>query len=209
MSELGKNILRLSRICFVIIILMKIAILGGSFDPPHIGHYWVTRQVLEHRPDIDQVLLVPAFKHQWKQIIASPEQRIAMLSEIEASNIKLSTVELERRGISYTVDTLREIKKASNATLYWVVGSDILSELNKWDKSEDMLQYASFLVFPRDPYLLPETLPRGFEALREPGLITSNISSTAIRERISRGLSIHTFVPEKIEEYITKYSLYR
>lgn len=188
---------------------MKVAILGGSFDPPHIGHYWVTRQILEYRTDIDHIALVPAYKHQWKQIIASPKDRIAMLSEIEDTNIKLSTVELERKGISYTLDTLQEIKTTTNAKLYWIVGSDILSELDKWDKSEGMLKYAKFLVFPRDPYLLPDTLPEGFEAIRTPGLITSNISSTAIRQRIAKGFPIQSFVPEKIEKYIKKRSLYK
>lgn len=188
---------------------MKIAILGGSFDPTHVGHYWVTRQILEYRDDIGQILLVPAYEHQWKQIIASPKDRVAMLSEIEDKNIKVSTIELERKGISYTLDTLQEIKATTNAELYWIVGSDILSELDKWDKSEGMLKYAKFLVFPRDPYLLPDTLPEGFEAIRTPGLITSNISSTAIRERISKGLPVRAFVLPKIEAYIKANSLYK
>lgn len=188
---------------------MSIAILGGSFDPPHLGHYWVSRQILDYRSDIDQILLVPANKHQWKKIIATPHDRLAMLRTLEAPNIRLSTIELDRGGISYTLDTVKELKEQTNATLYWIVGSDILSEYHTWDKTDNLLAYTKFLVFPRDPYLLPETLPDGFEAIRVPHLITSNISSTAIRKRLSQDLSISNFVPKEIESYITKHDLYR
>jgi nicotinate-nucleotide adenylyltransferase len=187
---------------------MKIGILGGSFDPPHMGHYWITRQILEYRPDIDRILLVPAFKHQWKEIIASPKDRLAMVKKLTGERIEVSTVELDRKGISYTVDTLRQVKDESGAELYWIVGSDILSELDKWDKAERMMEYTKFLVFPRDPYLLPDHLPEGFEAIRSPSLITSNISSTAIRKRIAGKLSLTNFVPADIEEYIRGHKLY-
>jgi nicotinate-nucleotide adenylyltransferase len=188
---------------------MKIGILGGSFDPPHMGHYWITRQILEYRPDIDKILLVPAYKHQWKEIVASPEDRLAMLKTLIGEKIEISTVELDRKGISYTIDTLKQVREETNAELYWIVGSDILSELDKWDKAEGLMQYANFLVFPRDPYLLPDALPKGFEAIRSPSLITSNISSTAIRRRIAENLPLTNFVPADIEAYIKTHTLYR
>lgn len=188
---------------------MSIAVLGGSFDPPHLGHYWVTRQVLDYRKDIDQILLVPAYKHQWKKIIASSEDRLAMLHALKSPHIHLSTIELDRGGVSYTLDTVKALKEKTNATLYWIVGSDILSEYPNWDKTDNLLEYTRFLVFPRDPYLLPETLPDGFETIRMPELITSNISSTAIRKRIANGHTITDFVPETVERYITTHNLYR
>ena len=188
---------------------MKIAILGGSFDPPHLGHFWVTRQILEFRKDIEKILLVPAYKHQWKKIIASPSDRVAMIDSLTGENVELSTVELDRKGVSYTLDTVKEIKQQTNATLYWVVGSDILSEIEKWDKTEGLIDFANFLVFPRDPYLLPEKLPDGFEAIRSEHLITSNISSTAIRQRITEGKSLMNFVPADVMSYIARHNIYR
>ena len=188
---------------------MKIAILGGSFDPPHLGHYWATRQILEFRQDIDKILLVPAYKHQWKKIIASPEDRVNMITSLTGEGIELSTIELDRKGVSYTLDTVKEIKQQTDANLYWVVGSDILSEIDKWDKTEGLTDHARFLVFPRDPYLLPEKLPEGFEAIRSENLITSNISSTAIRQRVADKKSITNFVPAPVEYYITSHKLYR
>ena len=75
---------------------MKIAILGGSFDPPHLGHWWVVRQLLELREDIDQLWLVPAFQHQWKPIIASAEERMQMLAGFQQDKVVLSDIEMKR-----------------------------------------------------------------------------------------------------------------
>ncbi|HLD01537.1 MAG TPA: nicotinate (nicotinamide) nucleotide adenylyltransferase [Patescibacteria group bacterium] len=187
---------------------MKIAILGGSFDPPHLGHWWVVRQLLELREDIDQLWLVPAFQHQWKPIIASAEERMQMLAGFQQDKVVLSDIEMKREGVSYTIDTIKEIKKQTGANLYWVVGTDILGEFDRWDRTDELIQYATFLVFPRDPYHLPKTLPKGFEAIREKNLITSSLSSTHIRDRRKNGMTIHGFVPESVEKYITDNKLY-
>lgn len=188
---------------------MNIALLGGSFDPPHIGHYLVIRQVLDFRPDIDKILLIPAYQHQWKPSFVRVEDRLAMTEFLLQERTKISEVEIERKGISYTIDTVKEIKKQTNADLYWIVGSDIISEFNRWEKTDELLSLTKFLVFPRDPYHLPEKLPQGFELVENENLITTNISSTAIRKRLKEGKSIHCLVPEKVEEYIKQNNLYK
>lgn len=187
---------------------MKIAILGGSFDPPHIGHYFVIKQILEIREDIDKILLVPAFQHQWKPIQASVKDRLAMLQSLVNEKTEISDIELRIRGVSYTRETLKELKKEISAQMLWVVGSDILSELNRWDNTEGLFELATFLVFPRDPYHLPKKIPAGFEVIRDKNLITTNISSTAIRQRAKEKKSISYLVPKEVEEYIKKQSLY-
>lgn len=187
---------------------MTIAVLGGSFDPPHIGHYWIANQVLELRKDIAKVLLVPVNKHQWKEISSSPKDRLNMLKLIATQNIEVSNIEIERDGISYTEDTLRELKKEYEK-IYWIVGSDILNEYSKWDKRDEILNLATFLVFPRDECDLPETLPVGFELLSDSSLITTNISSTLIKDRIKKGLSISSFVTKGVEDYIREKKLYQ
>ncbi|MCL5970831.1 MAG: nicotinate (nicotinamide) nucleotide adenylyltransferase [Patescibacteria group bacterium] len=189
---------------------MKIAVLGGSFDPPHIGHYFITRQILELRLDIDKILLVPAHQHQWKPIQASVEDRVQMLKCLENEKIEISDIEIKRAGISYTIDTIKELKKTTNAFIYWVVGSDILHEFDRWEKTEELLALATFLVFPRDPYHIPENVPKGFEVIKDSGhLITTNISSTVIRQRIKENKSIKYLVTKEIEEYISENNLYK
>ena len=187
---------------------MKIAILGGRFDPPHIGHFLVAKQVLDLRKDIDKVLFVPAFQHQWKLIIASPKDRIAMLQSFLESGMEISDIEIKRGGISYSIDTVREIKKQTGAEIFWIVGSDILSEFHRWKNVDDLLKLATFLVFPRDPPALPKIIPQGFEVVSSPKLLTTNFSSTAIREKIKNGEPIKYLVPEGVEEYIRKHNLY-
>lgn len=188
---------------------MKIGILGGSFDPPHMGHYFVIKQVLELREDIDKILLVPAFQHQWKPIQASPKDRLAMLRALVNEKTEISDIELKRQGVSYTVDTIREVKNKTKADIFWIVGSDILSEFHRWEKTEELLNLATFLVFPRDPHHLPEKIPAGFEVIQNKDLITTSISSTAIRQRVKEGKAISYLVPKEVEKYIIKYKLYQ
>lgn len=188
---------------------MKIGILGGSFDPPHIGHYLVIKQVLELRKDIDKILLVPAFQHQWKPIQASPKDRLVMLQVLVNEKTEISDVELKRQGVSYTVDTVREVKHKTKADIFWIVGSDILSEFHRWEKTEELLSLATFLVFPRDPHYIPENIPAGFEVMRNKDLITTSISSTVIRQRVKEEKSISYLVPKEVEEYIAEHKLYQ
>jgi len=187
---------------------MKIAILGGRFDPPHIGHFLVAKQVLEFRPDIDKLLLVPAFKHQWKPIIASPKDRIEMLKFFVEPQIEISDVEIKRKGISYSIDTIKTIKKETGAEIVWIVGSDILPEFKKWKHAEELLKLATFLVVPRDPHALPKKVPAGFEVITSSKLIATDFSSTLIRDRIKAKKSIKNLVPECVEQYIIDHKLY-
>ncbi|MEK7517245.1 MAG: nicotinate (nicotinamide) nucleotide adenylyltransferase [Patescibacteria group bacterium] len=187
---------------------MNIAILGGSFDPPHIGHYFVIKQILELRPEIDKVLLVPAYQHQWKPAFAPVDDRINMLEYLEEDRIEISDIEIQRKGVSYTIDTIKQLKARTAAEVYWIVGSDIVYEFDKWKRKDELIKEARFLVFPRDPYHLPKKLPQGFECIQDKYLITTNISSTTIRQRIKMGKDITYLVPEKVKEYIISHKLY-
>lgn len=188
---------------------MTIAILGGRFDPPHWGHFWLAQQVLEKRQEIDEVWFMPAAKHQWKKIEAAGKHRLAMLQCFKNKKFRISDIELIRGGVSYTVDTVKAIKSKYKCTLYWVVGSDIISEFDRWEKAEELPSLVTFLVFPRDPYKIPNKLPRGFEPITGSDLIVTNLSSTIIRRRVREGKSIRGFVPRRIEEYIKSNNLYK
>lgn len=187
---------------------MKIGILGGSFDPPHIGHYFVIRQILELCPEIDKILLVPAYQHQWKPAFASVEDIINMLKHFVQNRVEISDVEIQRKGVSYTIDTIKQLKSQTGAEVYWIVGSDIVYEFEKWERKDELVKEARFLVFPRDPYHLPKKLPQGFECVQDKYLITTNISSTIIRQRIKMGKDISYLVPEKVKKHIIKHKLY-
>ncbi|MDP3988492.1 MAG: nicotinate (nicotinamide) nucleotide adenylyltransferase [Candidatus Levybacteria bacterium] len=188
---------------------MKIGILGGSFDPPHTGQYFVLQQILELRKDINKILIIPAFRHQWKKFEASTKDRLAMTKFLLQNKTEISEIEIKRRGISYAIDTIKEIKKETGAQIFWIVGSDIIPEFHRWEKSEELASFAKFLVFPRDPYHLPTKLPKGFELITGKNLVTTNISSTIIRRRIKEGKSIEYLVPKEVEEYIRENNLYK
>ena len=188
---------------------MNIGVLGGSFDPPHIGHYFVIRQILELRPDIDKIILVPAYQHQWKPTFASVEDRINMLKCFVENRVEISDIEVKRKGISYTIDTIRQLKSQTKAEVYWIVGSDIVYEFERWEKKNELIKEARFLVFPRDPYHLPKMLPLGFECIQDKYLITTNISSTTIRQRMKTGKDITYLVPEEVKSYIMQNKLYK
>ncbi len=194
---------------------MKIAILGGSFDPPHLGHILIARQVLEFGPNIDKVLFVPAYQHQWKPIAASPKDRLAMIGLVledppvgEAGKMGVSDIELRRGGISYSTDTIKSLKAQTKAEIYWIIGSDILPEFHRWKKTEDLVKEAKFIVLPRDPNNIPGKLPKGFEMIKSKDLLITNISSTIIRQRIKDKKTIKYLVPGEIERYIKESKLY-
>lgn len=198
----------LPRLWYNTAVMKKVAIFGGRFDPPHLGHYWVARQILDFHKEIGKVILVPAFKHQWKGVTGSPEDRLAMLTSFVGDGIEISDVEYQRKGVSYSIDTIKGIKRKTNAEVFWVVGSDILLEFDRWEKAEELVREAKFLVFPRDPYHLPKKIPSGFEVLSDKGLITSNLSSTVIKQRRKAGLSLKGFVTPEVEDYIKRKKLY-
>lgn len=187
---------------------MKIAVLGGRFDPIHVGHLLIARQVLEFDPTIDKVIFVPAYQHQWKPIAASPKDRMEMVKQVLEDKMEISDIEIKRKGVSYSIDTIKAFKKETGAQIYWVVGSDIISEFNRWRNSEELVKEATFLVFPRDPYDLPKDLPHGFKLVNSPDLQVTNFSSTVIRQRIKDGKTIKYLVPEGVEKYILKNNLY-
>lgn len=187
---------------------MKVAVLGGRFDPIHTGHILIARQVLELKPEIDKIIFVPAYQHQWKSTDASSEHRVNMIKLILEKRMEVSDIEIKRGGISYSIDTIKALKKELGAEIYWIVGSDILPEFQRWKKADELVKEATFLVFPRDPYDLPTDLPKGFELISDPNLMVTSFSGTAIRERVRSGKSIKYLVPPEVERYIMENNLY-
>jgi len=190
---------------------MKIAILGGSFDPPHLGHLNAAQQAIELLR-LDQVWLMPCFSHAFDKRLSSAKQRLAMCRLLQTSNILVSDLEIQKGGISYSWETLQLLKQQfPQNDFYWIVGSDQLADFTKWYKWQELLKNERLIFFPRnkDIQQTKKQLPQltGKNILSENIIFlekakTVDISSTLIRERINKKLPIIDFVGEKINCYI-------
>lgn len=186
---------------------MNIAVLGGRFDPPHIWHYWIAKQVIESIKTIDQVWYLPDFANALRPIVASSADRLAMIKFLETERQKVSTMAIDRGKTTYTIDIVYQLIKEGRNTHYWIIGSDLIDEFNKWRNCHKLSKLIKFLVFPREGYPI-KSLPQNFYPV-EGNLITSNISSSYIRRRVNEGLSIKGLVFPEVEEHIKKRNLYK
>ncbi len=186
---------------------MRIGILGGSFDPPHFGHLLVARQTLEV-VGLDKVWLMPYPSHQWKKTFESAQDRLAMANLIAEKQINVCDSEIKNRFL-YTIDSVSFLKKNYPHKFYFIVGSDILAEFDRWENRQDLTKEMAFLVFPRNGFPIPKTLPKRFVPIKSSDLVTTNISSSIVRNRLVKGLSVTGLIPESVLSYIYKHNLYK
>lgn len=185
----------------------RVALLGLSADPPHCGHLEMAKLLLRKNM-ADEVWLIPCRKHAFGKPMCPSLHRWKMTKLLEGKLIKAYNAELLRKGNSYTIDTVKELKgKYPNYCFFWVMGSDLVKSKSflRWKNWQELSSLISFLVILRKGYEVKK-MPDRFVFV--PGQI-SNISSTEIRERIRRGLPISGLVPRKIKEYIEKHNLYK
>ena len=188
---------------------MRIGILGGTFDPIHKGHLALAKAALKQLR-LDRVIFVPAYRHPLKQkessVCASSKQRLMMVRLAIRNNpkFKVSDCELKRKGISYTVDTLKFFKqKYPNHELFFITGGDWGKRLDQWKDIDVIFKLAHFVVAKRPGFDIRK-LPKGVYALN---FVPLNISSTQIREELGQKSS-HSFVPKVVREYMRKNKLY-
>jgi len=197
---------------------MKTGILGGTFDPIHSGHLVVAEEV-SARLSLDEVVFIPAGQPWLKagNYITAAEHRLQMVKLAIAGKpkFKVSTIELERPGPTYTVDTLEQLKRQSGDELYFIVGWDNLIELPRWHRARRILELCRLVAVPRvgcqppDLKQLEKSLPgisQRVVMLAEPHI---DISASVIRDRVAKGLSITHLVPPAVEGYIRRQGLYR
>lgn len=199
--------------------LMKIAILGGSFDPPHIGHSLVALQIKEILK-LDKIWLMPCFIHPFGKKLSSASHRLSMTKYLEDKNIKVSNFEIENKKVSYTIDTLNALsKKYKNDIFYWILSSEDLEDFQKWKNWKKIVEKYNLIIFPRRPQInLKEKVKKCLNLKSIPDniiivslnkLITASVSSTIIRERVRKDLPIAYMVPEKVEQFIAVNKLYK
>ncbi|MCR4601075.1 MAG: nicotinate-nucleotide adenylyltransferase [Clostridia bacterium] len=200
---------------------MKIGIFGGSFDPVHMGHLVLAEHVREGA-GLDSLILMPAWKSPFKvgNGGASGIDRLEMTRLAAADNerISVSSYEVDLGKVSYTVDTLRELRKdyRPEDKLYFILGGDSFLTLEKWAGADELLSEYGFAV-GRRPGSGDGELQECAERLRSKYgtevIMTDvpqlDISSTDIRERVKEGRDIRYLVPRSVEDYIREHGLYR
>ncbi len=190
---------------------MKIAVFGGSFNPPHIGHLILAEEVLALGM-YDRILLIPSYIPPHKNAENDPgaDIRLAMLSAAfeEWPNITIEPCEINRKGISYTIDTLSEIsiRYPVEGKIGLVMGDDLAPEfLSVWKDPHRILESADILVAHRDhAHELPLAYPHRYLH----NLIIP-VSSSLVRKRIMEGGAWRALVPAKVREIIERYGLYQ
>ncbi len=185
---------------------MRIGLLGGVFNPPHIGHLLIAQQVLDFA-DIDEVWFLPSYgQHPSKPGVAPVEHRLAMTNMLKMPKTRVSTIEIDHKLDGKTIHLVPHLPKEHTFT--FIMGADWLPSFQVWEKWQELIKLMPFLVFPRNGHS-NEPLYENMRPLAHPLLMTSNISSTKIRERVKLGLSIDQFVPKGVGEYIKEHGLYK
>lgn len=203
---------------------MRIGILGGSFDPVHLGHLGVARAVADAL-GLERVLLIPAAQAPLRDaaVRAGGAQRAAMLRAALAEmaeragerRLEVDERELRRGGTSYTVDTLRELRSERPGDEFtWIVGADQLARLAQWREPAELARLAEWAAYARpgtDWEKLPAPAVPGLRVRRvEPSAgALWDVSSSEVRARLARGESVAGLVPDKVIEYVRENGLYR
>ena len=188
---------------------LRLGVLGGTFDPVHIGHLILAEAAREELA-LDRLLFVPAGQP-WRKAgrdIATAADRLAMLEFAVSDNpaFEVCTIEVEREGPSYTVETLSEIKARSlPAQIFFIVGEDALEDMPNWKEPERIAELAEIVAAPRPGRPSPHETGR-ITLLR--GMPIIGVSATAVRERVRDGRPIRYLVPPAVEDYIRRRQLY-
>jgi nicotinate-nucleotide adenylyltransferase len=189
---------------------LRIGVMGGTFDPIHHGHLVAASEAADAF-SLDEVIFVPTGNPGNKTATSSPEHRYLMTVIATAANPRftVSRVDIDRPGITYTIDTLTEIAKARpEADLYFISGADAIAQILAWKEVDSIWSLAHFVAVTRPGHQLqlPEVRDARITQLEVPAL---SISSTDVRIRAAAGKPIWYLVPDGVVQYIAKHKLYR
>lgn len=198
----------------------RVGVLGGTFDPPHLGHLWLATLAADAM-GLDRVLFMPAAQppHKVGQVVSRATDRLLMtrLAVAADATLELCPIEMERPGPSYTIDSIDELERlyAGEAQLYLLMAADSLNAIDTWREPDRLLDRIEWVVGPRPGSELPDrsALEARFGArasrihlLTGPSL---DVSSSEIRRRVADGQAIRYLVPRGVEELIVDRGLYR
>ena len=190
--------------------MSKVGIFGGTFDPIHLGHLITAQSVREVR-HLDKIIFIPSFISPHKSEIktSSPEDRLNMIKlAVEGiSFFDYSDLEVIKGGVSYTVDTLREIKKKFDQ-LEFIIGYDNIFTYHLWKDPDEILKLANIIVLKRKSSHPPQFEDKYYHQAIFVQTRGIEISATDIRERVKKGMPINFLVPANVMEYIYNNKLY-
>ena len=199
---------------------MRIGLLGGTFDPVHNGHLAIAEAVMSGL-GLDEVIFMPAAQTPLKEDrdISAAEHRIEMVN-LAIKGIpyfRLSTIELNRIGPSYTIDTVSELREliGEDSELFFIMGCDSLASFPQWKEPERLIQACRLVAVPRPGCAIPDlaSLEKEVPGISGNAIILDgphiDVSATEIREKVSKGLAISNLVPASVEEYIKQHGLYQ
>ena len=190
--------------------MKRIGILGGTFNPIHLGHLVMSEMAYE-RLCLDKVVFIPSYlpPHKSDTDIIAAKHRLQMtrLAIYGNPRFSISDIEVKRGGKSYTIDTVNYLQKTypKGTKFYIIIGNDLVVGLSRWKRIKDLLKEVCFVAISR----------RGFEAKRASvpvqrlNMQDIEISSSDIRKRIGSGKSVRYLLPDQVRQYIKKYQLYR
>jgi nicotinate-nucleotide adenylyltransferase len=191
---------------------VRLGVLGGTFDPPHIGHLLAASDAFEAMA-LDRIAFVPAavppFKSRTVQATANQRLRMLELTIEGDGRFEVSRLELDRAGLSFTVDTLAAFASATpDLSIFLLIGEDLATQIASWRQADRIAELARIVVLARgdvsEESALESTLPMTRVPTRR-----VDISSTEIRDRVRSGLPIHGFVTDAVASFIDAAGLYR
>lgn len=198
----------------------KLGIMGGTFDPIHYGHL-VTAEAVRTEFDLDLVVFVPSGLPPHKEPIgispAKDRYLMTVLATLTNPHFEVSRVDIDRPGVTYTVDTLADLRReyGTDVSFYFITGADALAEIFSWKSAEKLVKECTFVGATRPGFTLEHLSPEveefyhhnaaSFRFIEVPALA---ISSTDLRRRVREGRSLRYLTPEEVAFYIRKNGLY-
>ncbi|QQK75795.1 nicotinate-nucleotide adenylyltransferase [Salicibibacter cibarius] len=187
----------------------KIGLLGGTFDPPHLAHLMIAQESMD-ACKLNEVWFIPTSipPHKQNEDMANADDRVEMtrLAINDRAPFRLCTIELDREGPSYTLDTMKILKqKYANDEFYFIIGSDMAASLHTWNGIEELNKLVTFIVTTRPDYAVDSPFEKDFIKVNVPEM---ELSSSDVRERVKKQISIRYLVPEAVRTYVEENRLY-
>lgn len=198
--------------------MKKYGIIGGTFNPIHFGHLMIS-EYIRVEMNLDKIIFIPTGNPPHKNNILDAKIRYKMveLAVSENDNFSISNIEVERKGISYSVETIKLLRKHLDGKIYFIIGSDTLFQLKTWKRIGELCESVEFIVAVRPEYMSTKTLDLELKYLSQKyGAVVNivetplyEISSTDLRNRIINRKSVKYLIPDKVINYIEENNLYR
>lgn len=188
--------------------------MGGTFNPPHIAHLICAEEVYELFK-FDKTLFIPCARPPHKNnseiIDANHRYNMTILATEGNPHFEVSRVELDRLGRSYTIETVKELKKlyGDDTEIHWIVGADAIIEMTSWKNIDELLEICNFIGINRPGYNIKCADEKILNKIQKVDVTSVDISSSDIRKRIRDGKSIKYLVPLSVEDYIYRNGLYK